>query len=370
MKGILLARIREFIRNPFTFLLFTGMSIVFAWVISSLNVGEGGGGIPVPVYVEDGASDYQQSLEEQEAFRFYEVDKEALQEELREGDADTGVILSVDRFDILVGVESPNAGLIQQTVQEVYTTDMQEALIREAADAEGMEADQVVSSYQEAASEGTFDLSVHSFSGEESWQYDDNVHRVGGFALFFAIYTIAYGVVKILTEKRMGVWDRMILSPIKKSEMYIANLFYSFIEGYLQIIIIFSFFYFWRGITFNDRMIEILLMLIPYALAIVAMSILITALVKNVEQFNAAISIITVSLAMIGGAFWPLEIVSNPVLLFLANLNPIKYGLDIIQGAAVYGYSFTELLQPISILTLMTVLFTGLGIHLMERRHI
>ncbi|WP_080874014.1 ABC transporter permease [Oceanobacillus timonensis] len=370
MKAILLARIREFIRNPSTFLLFTGMSILFAWVISSMNVGGGGGGLPVPVYAEEGAGEYQRSLEEQEAFQFYTVDKKTLEAELREGEADTGVILSADQFAILVGVESPNAGLIQQTVQEVYTTDIQQDVIKEAADAEGMEADQVVSSYQETVSEGTFDLSVSSFAGEESWEYDDDVHRVGGFALFFAIYTIAYGVVKILTEKRLGVWDRMILSPVKKSEMYIANLLYSFIEGYLQILIIFIVFYFWRGITFNGRMIDILLMLIPYALAIVAMSILITALVKNVEQFNAAISIIAVSIAMIGGAFWPLEIVSNPVLLFLANLNPIKYGLDIIQGAAVYGYSFTELLQPISILTLMTVLFTGLGIHLMERRHI
>ncbi|GIO21570.1 ABC transporter permease [Oceanobacillus sp. J11TS1] len=369
MKGILLARVREFIRNPFIFLLFTGMSILFAWVVSSMNVG-GGEGLPVPVYVEEGAGAYQSSLEELEAFQFYTVDKETLEEELKEGKVDTGVILSEDHFNILIGVESPNAGLIQQTVEEVYTAAIQETFIREAAMDEGMAPESIVSSYHESVTEGTFDLSIHSFSGEEGWKYDGNVHRVGGFALFFSIYTIAYGVVKILTEKRMGVWDRMILSPVKKSEMYAGNLLYSFIEGYLQIVIIFLVFYFWRGLTFNDRIIDILIMLIPYALAIVAMSILITALVKNVEQFNAVISIIAVSLAMIGGAFWPLEIVSNPVLLFLAKLNPVKYGLDIVQGAAVYGYSFTDLLQPISILTLMTVLFTGIGIHLMERRHI
>lgn len=166
MKGILLARVREFIRNPFTFLLFTGMSIVFAWVISSMNVGGGGGGLPVPVYVEEGADGYQSFLEQQEAFQFYPVDKETLEEELREGEADTGVILSKNRFDILVGVESPNAGLIQQTVQEVYTTDIQETLIGDTADAAGMEADQAVSAYKETLSDGTFDLAVNSFSGK------------------------------------------------------------------------------------------------------------------------------------------------------------------------------------------------------------
>lgn len=370
MRGILLARTREFMRNPYTFLLFTGMSILFAWLVSSMSIGGGGGGIPVPVYVEEGADAYQHSLEKQEAFRFYTVDKETLEEELKEGKVDTAVILAERDFDILIGVESPNAGLIQQTVQEVYTASNREELIRGAAADQGMDADQLISSYEEVTTAGIFQLSVNSFSGEEGWKYDDTVHRIGGFALFFSIYTIAYGVVKILIEKRMGVWDRMILSPIKKSEMYIANLLYSFIEGYLQIVVIFAVFYFWRGITFNDRIVEILLMLIPFVLAIVALSILITAIIKNTEQFNAVISVVTVSLAMIGGAFWPIEIVTNPVLLFLAKLNPIKYGLDIIQGAAVYGYSFTELLQPISILTLMAVLFTGIGIHLMEKRHI
>lgn len=368
MKGILLARIREFIRNPFTFFLFTGLSIVFTWASSSSTGGESDG-LPVPVYVSEGAAVYESSLKEAEAFHFYKVDKETLEQELKEGKVDTGVSLSASHFDILVGVESPNAGLIQQTVQEVYTEEAREALIRENAGDKG-DGDQLASSYRTAVTEGTFDLSVRSFSGEESWKYDENVQRIGGFSLFFAIYTIAYGVVKILTEKRMGLWDRMILSPIKKSEMYAANLLYSFIEGYLQILIIFSVFYFWRGITFDGRLIEILLMLIPYALTIVALSILITALVKNVQQFNAVISIVAVSAAMVGGAFWPLEIVSNPVLLFLSNLNPIKYGLDIIQGAAVYGYSFTELLLPISVLTFMSVLFSGLGIHLMEKRYI
>ncbi|WP_368652031.1 ABC transporter permease [Ornithinibacillus sp. 4-3] len=369
MKGILLARVREFIRNPYTFLMFTAMSVLFAWVISLGGTGESGG-VPVPIYTEKGAENYQSILEENAAFQFYSVDETRLEKEIREGKADVGVRLFEDDYHILVGVESPNIGLIQQTIQEVYAENIQETFIQEVAQDKGMNSDDLISSYREVVSEGLIDVSVHSFAGEESWQYDGDVHRIGGFAIFFAIYTIAYGVVKILTEKRTGIWDRMILSPVKKSEMYIANLLYSFIEGYLQIIIIFAVFYFWKDITFNDQIGNILLMLIPYALAIVAMSILITALVKNYEQFHASISVIAVSLAMIGGAFWPLEIVSNPILLFLAKLNPVKYGLDIIQGAAVYGYSFTELLQPISVLLLMAVLFTGLGIHLMEKRYL
>ena len=36
----------------------------------------------------------------------------------------------------------------------------------------------------------------------------------------------------------------------------------------------------------------------------------------------------------------------------------------------LYGYPLEELLFPISILILMGVVMTGIGIHLMERRHV
>ena len=101
-----------------------------------------------------------------------------------------------------------------------------------------------------------------------------------------------------------------------------------------------------------------------------ALSILLTSIVKNAQQFNAVIPIISVSFAMIGGAYWPLELVESPVLLFLAKLNPVTYGMEILKGVAIYGYSFQELIFPISILLLMGVVMTVIGIRLMEKRHV
>lgn len=104
--------------------------------------------------------------------------------------------------------------------------------------------------------------------------------------------------------------------------------------------------------------------------AIVALSILITGVVKTVQQFNAILPIVAVSMAMIGGAYWPLEIVQSEIMLALAKVVPITYGMEVLNGAAVYGYTIDELIFPISILVLMGVLMTGIGIHLMEKRHV
>ncbi|MCT1578583.1 ABC transporter permease [Oceanobacillus kimchii] len=368
MKGILYSRVREFIRQPFTFLIFTAMAVIFALLVG----GSGPAGtIVVPVYGDkDIQEEMKSEIQNQEYFTFEWVSKEELETRINDGDADVGILLYEDDFDLIVGVESTHLGMIRQTIQQEYVEKEQEMKIQEAAIQAGLNEDEVLESYLASKEDSLIEIEKTSFQGEQDWLYDGNIHRIAGFSLFFAIYTIAYNVLHILVEKRNGMWDRMILSPLKKTEMYISNLIYSFFEGYIQICLIFAIFHYGFNIDFNGRFLEVLLLLIPYVLAIVALSILITAIVKNSEQFNAVISIVAVSLAMIGGAFWPLEIVENKFLLFLADLNPLKYGLEIVQGLSVYNYPLAEMVQPVSVLLFMTVLFTGIGIHLMERRHI
>jgi len=89
----------------------------------------------------------------------------------------------------------------------------------------------------------------------------------------------------------------------------------------------------------------------------------------TLTQFQALISLLAVSMAMIGGAYWPLEIVSSNVLLALAKIVPLTYGMELLKGAAVYGRSITELLYPMSILFFMGVVFMGIGINLVERKN-
>ena len=75
-------------------------------------------------------------------------------------------------------------------------------------------------------------------------------------------------------------------------------------------------------------------------------------------------------MAMLGGAFWPLEIVDSEFMLLLSNIIPIKYGLDLLNGITSFGYTWEDMLEPTAILLLMSVVFTGIGIHLMEKRFI
>src|SRR5690625_6483505 len=107
----------------------------------------------------------------------------------------------------------------------------------------------------------------------------------------------------------------MILSPMAKWQMSMGNLIYSFLKGYIQVVVIFSVFYFFLDVDFGGKFIAVLLLIIPYVFTIVALNIFLGSLVKTIQQFNALIPIVTISMAMRGGALWPLEVVESKIIL-------------------------------------------------------
>jgi len=371
MIVILLTKFKLFLRNPFTFLIFTAMSIGFALVI---GVSDSPTTIQVPVHAaneEVRESFIGNAIDENDTFTFSWLTEDELYERITNGNAEIGLILDRDQYQMVVGVDSPNSFAVEQSIEELYRKQKQQELILQTSNATTVdEKAQLLDEMEQAREDPLFTIDTGHFRGSTDWVYDSTFQTLFGFTLFFVIYTIAYNVLPILIERKEGIWDRMILSPVRKWEMYVANLVYSFIEGYLQIVVIFLVFRFGVGVEFNGRFVEALILTIPYTFALVALAIFLTAIVKNTQQFNAVIPIIAVSMAMIGGGFWPIEIVESKILLALSKINPLTYGMEILNGVAIYGLSIEELLYPISILLLMGVILMGVGIHLMERRHI
>lgn len=359
MSGIFIAKLKWLYRDPWTFVLMTFMSILFALIIGGNSFAK----VTVPAYAEDEqVKDIVNMLEDQNVFEIEWVsDKDEIDQKISSGKREFGLLLRQDNFKIIVGINSPNVNLLEQSVENAYIKKKQINELELVSHQNNLK--------KELTTNPVFQLKSESFHGKNTFIYDGNLHPLFGFSLFFVIYTVAYSVFQIVMEKNSGLWDRMILSPVRKWEMYVTNFLYSFFIGYIQVLIVFLVFRYIVKIDFHGAFWQMAISLIPYVLSIVALSILITGFVKTVQQFNAVIPIVSLGSAMLGGAFWPLEIVESKFMLTLSKFMPITYGMEVLNGA-IYGYSFEQILYPVSILLLMTVLLTGLGIHLMEKRYI
>ncbi|MCM3056441.1 ABC transporter permease [Caldibacillus thermoamylovorans] len=364
MISILQTKFRLFFRKPLLFIGMTAMSMLFAFFIGGSQYSR----IAVPIYTDIDhfeTTDLWKELKDSKLFQFTIVTEAEAKKQVSEGERGAAVKLMEDGYEIVIAAKTSDLPLIRNYLQSVYSDFSIEKQINEQV-ADNEKSKEIIKQIKNDNS--LFTIHTDSFRGKGTVIIDNQLQILFGTSLFFVIYTISYNVLHILQEKLEGVWDRLILSPLKKWQMYAGNLAYSFLLGYIQVALLFFVFRYFAGVNFYEGFVKTLIVLIPYVFSIVSLSMFLVGVVKNIQQFNALIPLISVSMAMIGGAYWPLEIVSSPVLLKLADFMPIKYGMEALKGATIYGESWGELLQPMSILILMGVVFVGIGINVMEKR--
>ena len=363
MKAILWGKFRQFIRKPGGIVVTTMICIVFSFLLGKSSFSK----MEVPVFAEkeNGVPTVITELNKSESYSFKQFSKEEVKKKVEEGKASIGLILGADSYTIYRVAENSDVMLINRYVEKYYQNKQQiQSLL---ALAENQDAEKVMKENEENP---ILSISADHSMSEKKATYNQALQALFGFTLFFSIYTVAYTVIEILRDKQNGIWDRLILSSTSKTQLYLGHLLFSFIVGYIQIMLIFAVFNYGLGVDFSGKFYMLFILIIPYLYAIVALAILLTGLVKTASQFNSIIPLISVSFAMLGGAYWPLEIVTSKFLLLLSTFVPITYGMEMLKKAIIQSASWTELLLPIAILMLMGTLMLGIGIRLIERRHV
>lgn len=364
MIGIMIGKFRLLLRKPGALITTTLICMAFAFMIGKAGFDKA----EIPVYSSMEADElklYLNQLNKGDVFRFKPTTEEEVKERVSEGKVEAGVQLEKSKYTIYIARNSENIPLLEQYVKAFYKQIFKQKAM------EGISGESTDSNRKtDAQWPEIFSLKTSYFDNKEKPAYNQALQSLFGFTLFFVIYTIGFNVVDILNEKQMGIWDRIIISPTSKVAVYTANLLYSFLIGYVQVVFIFFVFRYGAGVDFQGSFGKTLLIIIPYLFSIVALTILLTGLVKTTGQFNALLPLIGVSFAMLGGAYWPLEIVSSELLLAISKVIPVTYGMELLKGAVISKSSLQDLLYPIGILLLMGVVMMGIGIRLIERRHV
>ncbi|WP_042351056.1 ABC transporter permease [Bacillus massiliigorillae] len=369
MIGILMAKFKMLVRKPWAFIGLT-VSII---IMSALIGGNFSIKSEVVVFSDLSQKEWKPLLEqlnETGAFKYTKYNEEDAIQRVREKKSELAVELKRDGANLIIATNSQNTDLVQYEVMSVYQNlKRNENVLQQASTMPTVNVQQLEKQLDSLSDYNVFKTKQETFTAQDSFVYDASLYSLFGFSLFFVIYTIAFNVVTILTEKKEGVWNRILISPTKKWEMYTGNLLYSFLTGYVQVALVFCVFRFGLDIEFHGAFGKTLIILIPYVFCIIAFSLFVAALVKNLQQFNVAISLVSVSMAMLGGAYWPIEVVTSSFMLLLAKFTPIYYGMEALKGAVIYGYDWNQIAYPIAMMCLVGVVLIGLGIKIIDRKN-
>lgn len=367
MAPILLSQWMKEKRNPWMIIMFIGLSIL-ATLMFGGNVDSK---IKIDIFTEDGVLDESEAkwielANQNDTFEFRVQDEQTARKKVREGRADLAVKLVSDDYRIIAAMDNPYVQLVDQHLRTVYERELQ--LQAAAANVQDeMKLREHVYAYMEKP---PLRLQSESLGGGELVRHNMGLQLLFGFTLFLVMFTIGFKVNTITKDKASGVWNRLILSPVRKTEMYLGHLLYSSVIGVLQIILVLLIFRYGFDYELGDQYGLLLLVIVTYTLTIVALCMLLVGILQSPEQFGTLFPSIIPIMPLISGVYMPPGTITNPILLGIAEVIPLTHAMKALTGIAVYGYGIEDLWIPISKLLLIGVLCMGIGINLMERRHV
>ncbi|MBN2796660.1 MAG: ABC transporter permease [Clostridia bacterium] len=202
----------------------------------------------------------------------------------------------------------------------------------------------------------------------EEKNYDAIKHSVIGFSLFFAMFTIVFGISDILVEKEQNTWQRQLISPISKFSMITGNMLGVFVLGFVQVSAMFILSKYLFKVQWEGSMLVLLIVVAAFVFCVASMGMMLSNFVSTMGQLSAISPVILTGTAMLGGCFWPLEIVTSKVLLFLSILTPQRWAIEAIEKLLIHGYNISAITNNIIILFGMGMVYLLLGTLLLNRK--
>lgn len=129
-----------------------------------------------------------------------------------------------------------------------------------------------------------------------------------GFAIMFMMFGLSGAASTILEERMGGTWGRLMVSPASKLQIILGYLLAYFFMGWIQFAVLMTTMNLMFATTWGN-----LTYLIPFAslviLSVVGFGLMIAGLVKTKQQASAISAVLIVSTCMLGGVYWPIDIV-------------------------------------------------------------
>lgn len=367
MKALFIAQWLQEKRNPGSMLFF----IVLSVALTVLFGGTSGGKMKIDVIADNSADRQAQAewlrlLNAGDSFAFVFADEDKALRDIREGRKELAVRLLADDYRIVAAVAHANMQAVDRHLRTVMGEELR---LRAAIEANGDES-RTRADIEKYMARAPLRLDVVSPFGPKAAGNEMMYQLLFGFMMFFSMYAIGYKVNAVLKEKENGMWNRVILSPVSKTRMYLGHLGYCFVVGFVQIASVLLIFRFAVGVDFGPHELLLLPVAALYAVVSISVALLLAGLARTSEQYNILLQIVVPIMPIVAGVYFPPGVVTNRLLLGASELLPIKHGLDAMKQIAMFGPELSDLALPVAKLALIGVMCIGVGINAIERRRV
>ncbi len=184
---------------------------------------------------------------------------------------------------------------------------------------------------------------------------------IPGIGTMYAMFIIFPAAGAIIVERKNWTLQRMATLPLSRAQILGGKLLARFSTGMLEYVLMFAFGLIFLHVSLGGDPLAVVLLAASFSLAATALMLALTTLVHNDGQARGIALFLTLTLAPLGGAWWPLDIVPN-WLRIAGHISPVAWVMDGFTTITINGGHLGDVLLPIGVLLAMTAVFFAIGV--------
>lgn len=181
-----------------------------------------------------------------------------------------------------------------------------------------------------------------------------------GMGAMYVMFTVLGGMAVLQRERTQWTLQRLNSLPVAPWQILAGKMLTYFCLGMVQFLVVFLVGLL-AGLNYGRNLPALVTVMATFVLCCTAIAFALAPRVNNEEQASGVARLLALSLAPLGGAWWPLEIVP-PFMRQLGHLSPVAWAMDAFHDLLFFGGKFADVLPEIGVLLVITALLFGIGV--------
>jgi ABC-2 type transport system permease protein len=171
---------------------------------------------------------------------------------------------------------------------------------------------------------------------------------VPGMGALFVMFTVFGGMSALIVERSQWTLQRLATAPLSRAQLLGGKILARFILGAIQFMVVFAVGIV-GGIQLGEDPLALVLVAFAYTLAITALSFALGTWIRNEAQAAGFSLLLSLVLAPLGGAWWPLEIVPKTMQI-VGHVSPVAWAMDAFHTLIFNHGRLSDVILPVAVL--------------------
>ena len=182
-----------------------------------------------------------------------------------------------------------------------------------------------------------------------------------GFAVMFVMMGVCFAGVAMVQERHNKTLARLLTTPTEKFFIISGKMLGFFLVGFIQFMILILFGQLVLKVNWGNLPLGVLLLVVSYVLSVTGLGTLLSVVVRTSAQAGAFAVLISMVTSMLGGAWWPIEIVPK-FMQNIARFTPQYWAINGFNKIITRGFGITEILPNFYVLLAISAISLLLAI--------